>query len=440
MALEVKAKADEFLFGDWYGELADFPLSFSLHRGNAAMKIEATAGTGIKAEIDSAGTDLYRAKIELLNLAQISNKLIPETSRASFPQTGKVSLELAMNFEQGIAAAGKAKLIGVSLTDKETQVNLDGAVPFEWISADSKDKFLPKSDRNGELKVSAKVGKEIELKETTVKLVAGDNRLGSDSLIDLQFFGGVLSLKSPNVDCSGGECRVSADLDLQQLDLARLGAEMKLPVGFEGKADANLGRVQWSAGSVTTSGTARIAAFNGEITASNILVQNPSNSFRTISGDVALQGIDLKRVSGAFGFGEMEGILDGSIRGLELFGSTPAAFEAEFATRDKGARSISATAINNLAVVSQGQGLSALSSGVYSLFTWYHYRKFGLKCRLKNDVFELYGTARAGSDNYIIDGGWLPPKVDLVTMNPRISFTEMVSRIARVSSQDPEFN
>jgi hypothetical protein len=51
---------------------------------------------------------------------------------------------------------------------------------------------------------------------------------------------------------------------------------------------------------------------------------------------------------------------------------------------------------------------------------------------LHNDVFRLGGTAKPGTSSYLIDGGWLAPRIDVIVSSPVISFQEMVKRLKRI--------
>ena len=70
--------------------------------------------------------------------------------------------------------------------------------------------------------------------------------------------------------------------------------------------------------------------------------------------------------------------------------------------------------------------------GVYQMRRRYRYRKIGIRCHLHNDVFHLEGTARPETTTYLIDGGWLPPRLDVIVSTPTISFKEMVKRLKRI--------
>ncbi len=143
-------------------------------------------------------------------------------------------------------------------------------------------------------------------------------------------------------------------------------------------------------------------------------------------------GLNLLQATRTFDFGEMNGVLDGYIHGLTVFGTSSAAFETAVATRNSGKRNISVKALNNLSIISQGGMSAALSRGIYRFIDFYRYQKIGFKCSLNNDIFTLLGTASSGSDRYLVHGGLLPPRIDITTTTPTISFKEMMNRLSRI--------
>jgi len=119
-----------------------------------------------------------------------------------------------------------------------------------------------------------------------------------------------------------------------------------------------------------------------------------------------------------------------------LFDGTPSALHARLETRAEGTRNISVKAIRNLNTLSMGGLSAALSQGIYQFIDFYRYRKIGIVCRLQNDLFHLKGTAREDSDQYLVYGGLLPPRIDVVVSSPTISFKEMVRRLKRIERTD----
>jgi len=199
-----------------------------------------------------------------------------------------------------------------------------------------------------------------------------------------------------------------------------------------GRLGAELPDIRFAGAAIRTGGEALVEIFDGTVLMRNLLIKEPFSRYPTYHADIEFSGIDLQLVTQAFDFGEMNGVADGSVLGLRLFGQVPSAFRANLETREKGSRNISVKALRNLNTLSQG-GLSAvLSQGIYRFIDFYRYRKIGIRCSLQNDVLRLEGTAKPGNTTYLVDGGWLPPRIDIIVSSPTISFQEMVKRLKRI--------
>ena len=224
---------------------------------------------------------------------------------------------------------------------------------------------------------------------------------------------------------------LAANLRITAVQLPALTAELGLPP-MDGALSADLGRIRYDADGLRTEGLAQIDVFGGRITVGDIHARNLLSPVPVVQGNISLRGIDLAALTRTFSFGEMNGTLDGQIDQLQLAGNIPSRFNARLQTRTEGERNISVKALNNLSVISQGGFAGVLGKGVYQFINFYNYRRLGLACTLRNDSFHLTGTAREESDRYLIDGGWLPPKIDIIAPPGTISFKEMLSRIKRV--------
>jgi hypothetical protein len=199
-----------------------------------------------------------------------------------------------------------------------------------------------------------------------------------------------------------------------------------------GRLGAELPDIRFAKEEISTGGEALLQVFDGAVRGRNMRVNKPFSRYPTYHADIDFTGIDLQLLTQAFSFGEMNGVADGFVHELRLFGPVPSAFRATFETREKGTRNISVKALRNLNTLSQGGLAAALSQGIYRFIDFYRYRKIGIRCWLRNDVFHLEGTAKPGTDTYLIYGGWLPPRIDVIVSTPTISFQEMVKRLKRI--------
>ncbi len=246
------------------------------------------------------------------------------------------------------------------------------------------------------------------------------------------------NLAGGHVDVTGlaasirsGTPELTTRLRLEGIDLEALTRDFGL-VPMRGRLSADLGEIGYSEDTFSSAGQANIQAFGGTATISNIRLRAPFSPYPILHGDVDFNKVDLSQLTRTFEFGEMNGIIDGYIHNLRLLGTTPSRFDAEFATLGQGKRNISVKALNNLTVISQGGLSAALSRGIYRFIDFYRYQKLGIRCTLKHDVFRLEGTARPGDNSYLVYGGLLPPKINIIAPGRDISFKEMLKRLSRL--------
>jgi hypothetical protein len=193
---------------------------------------------------------------------------------------------------------------------------------------------------------------------------------------------------------------------------------------------------RFAGSSLTTEGEIIMRLFGGEMMISGIAVENIFSPITSIGSSVEFRDIDLARMTDAFEFGRITGVLQGYVRGLVITGGQPESFEAHIETvprRGVGQR-ISVKALRKISIFGSDATGSILSSGIYRFFKEYRYSRMGFSGRLKDDNFILTGIERSGDKGYLIKGAFLPPRVDVVSYSQNISFKELVKRIRRVQA------
>jgi hypothetical protein len=315
----------------------------------------------------------------------------------------------------------KYHTVNISMT------RLSGEIPFAFSSSGGSSG----SARNGFVTfMQLQTGSAVS-EVNYLALTSTTNRLSFADPWKLNLAGGHILIENLSFGRESADLFVSGRTHIDNIDLQKLTQALEL-TPMQGSVTADLGDFEYSGGLLQSEGEARIDVFDGSIQVRNLRARDIFSSYRSFEGDIDFQGIDLEQLTKTFEFGEINGIIDGYIHDLRLFGKVPSAFVAEIATRDEGERNISVKALNNLTVISQG-GLSAtLSRGVYRFIDFYRYRKIGLFCALRNDVFVLKGTARSDSDLHLVDGGLLPPRINVLAPGTGVSFREMLRRLERI--------
>jgi len=444
--LHGEAVADEALYGSWYADLGGLPLGLELAGAWAPATDRLHLRTG---RLDLAGLitarlqgSLAGKRLELsgevaaprldgpfqLRLRQLVAGVFPgvEQMELSGGLTAKVS---GSWFPDGWNVEATVRPVDVTLVRKDSVrlTGLTGELPLlleRGVSA-------PAGERISTLQWGELQAGPIASAAGVLRLEVGPNRWRLVEPLRLPASGGWLELSSFTLALPASGPTAQASLRAEGFEMAELSRELDWPE-MGGQFGADLTDIRFSGDEITSGGEASLQVFNGEVRLRNMRVHKPFSAYPTYHADIDFSGIDLRLLTQAFAFGEINGVADGFVHDLRLFGSVPSAFTAEFETRQKGKRNISVKAIKNLNTLSQGGLSAALSQGIYRFIDFYRYRKIGLLCWLQNDVFHLEGTAREGSRQHLVYGGVLPPRIDVVVLSPTISFKEMVRRLQRI--------
>lgn len=440
------AAAGEALAGNWYADLAGIPLGLVLEGDWEPETGHIRLRNG---RLDLAGLATARLQGRLAGQRlELSGELAAPRLDGSFQQRlrqlaaevvpGLERLELAGGLTASAAGGwspegweldATVRPAGVSLARGETLrlAGLTGELPLVL----QRGSASPGSERLATLAWGELRAGPIASAGGRLRLAAGPNRWRLAEPLRLAAAGGWLELSAGVFALPAAGPEVQASLRAAGIELAEISRTLDWPE-MGGELGAELPDVHFAEEELSTGGEARLQVFDGEVRLRNMRVRNPLSSYPTYHADIDFTGIDLQLLTRAFAFGEVNGVADGFVHDLRLFGSVPSAFRAAFETRQKGKRNISVKAIRNLNTLSQGGLSAALSQGIYRFIDFYRYRKIGIRCSLRNDVFHLAGTARPGMDTYLIYGGWLPPRIDVIVSTPTISFQEMVRRLKRI--------
>lgn len=444
---ELQGGVKELLAGSFYGDFSGLETQLRLSAAFApearrlqAQRLELSLGELAKGSFQgtlATGEVQLKGHIDLPELSALDAQLLPALA-AAYPTLAGLGLEGGLHLEgnggwtgQDWRLAGQARPQAVNLRWPGPQLELDGltgSLPFELGPVTS---AAPAVATSGQLALARLQAGPLSLPAGELAPRVGRNRLQLDSPLVFDLAGGELRLADLTIGRNASGLALAAQVRVGEVDLQRLTQELKLPP-MQGRLSANLGSISYADHQLSSAGTAAINVFGGGILVKNIRLQSPFSSYRTLEADIDFEAIDLSELTQTFEFGEMNGLADGHIHNLRLFGATPSAFEAAFTTRLGGRRNISVKALKNLSILSQGGLQAALSRGVYRFIDFYRYRRIGFVCALENDLFQLRGTAREGSDQYLIHGGLIPPKIDIVAPSRKISFKEMVKRLGRL--------
>jgi hypothetical protein len=248
----------------------------------------------------------------------------------------------------------------------------------------------------------------------------------------------------------GGEVRLEA-LRLQDLfvpsrhllagilitgvDLQEISRTFGLPP-LEGSVEALFPEVRLYAGTLRVQGGGEVRAFGGTVRVAEISGEDVLTRFPKLELSAEFEGIDLRRVTHVFDFGEISGIVRGHVRDLRLFRGVPVSFEASVHSvrTEDVPQYVNVKAVRNLTILGTGARISPLDRGLQRFLDKYTYAEMGIWMKLENDVFVLRGTAGRKDERELFVRGRLPFPINIVNAQPgkTISFSSMMDRLRSV--------
>lgn len=226
------------------------------------------------------------------------------------------------------------------------------------------------------------------------------------------------------------------DARLQPISVQQLCKAFGWPE-FGGRIGGAISKLRMRDGTITLGTTLRAQVFDGEVTISDLRLEQPFGQWPRFYSNIVLENLDLEPMTSAFSFGRITGRLSGSINGLQLFNWTPIAFDGRLYTppNDRSRHRISQRAVQNIGSMGGGGAgvTAALSSGFMKFFDDFNYDRLGISCRLQNEVCIMDGVAPAPNGNYYLVKGRGLPRIDVIGSSRRIDWPRLVQQLLAVT-------
>jgi hypothetical protein len=353
---------------------------------------------------------------------------------------------------ESLSVGGRVRLADTNVENPASKTLLIGVtadLPFRYESAAAhREEQSPAAGaapeaglpEEGHLRIGEFQSPILTLKPVDIAVRAGVNALAIEPL-KLDLFGGRLELGRTTfrLDASSGSFDGVGSLALHDVDVSRFpvaSPQFKLT----GKIQADFPRLDIGPKKIAVSGRGEASVFGGKIVLRDLAVSNPFAPGRSISLNVDLVGLDMKKLTDEVPFGEVTGIVSGEIRDLVISYGQPERFyfRIESVPRKGVAQTFSLKAVDNLTVLSSGQQASGGTGSFWmSFIRGFRYQKLGIVSTLRNDTFTLNGTIHEGGTEYLVKKPALFG-ISVVNREPQksISFKEMTSRLKRVGQSE----
>src|SRR5690606_3458274 len=133
---------------------------------------------------------------------------------------------------------------------------------------------------------------------------------------------------------------------------------------FGGQLGGEISRLRLRDGVISLGTTLHAQVFDGEVSISDLRLEEPFGQWPRLQASIGLQNLDLELLTSACSFGRITGRLSGAVDGLQLFNWTPVAFDARFYTPldDRSRHRISQRAVENIG--SMGGGSAGITAAL----------------------------------------------------------------------------
>lgn len=256
--------------------------------------------------------------------------------------------------------------------------------------------------------------------------------------VQVPLLGGTLGLRDvvirPPQGDSGAEIRFG--MHLADVDFGKVSQALGLPP-FQGKLGGDIPLARYANDRIDFDGGLTLGLFDGRVAFSSLALERPFGTAPSLSADIAMDDLDLLRLTEVLGFGSITGRLDGRITGLRLVDWTPVAFDARFITDDAPGvrRRISQRAVQNISSVGDASFITSLQGQLIGIFSDFGYRRIGIGCRLENQLCAMSGLHSAGNAFTIVEGSGVP-RLDVIGYNRAVDWPTLMERLIAVGKGD----
>lgn len=278
---------------------------------------------------------------------------------------------------------------------------------------------------------------KIPLPRTVLRFMACGKQINFERHVTLPLLDGEMQFEHLDLkQLEDGSIDFSFATEIRNISLVALSEALDLPP-LDGYLSASIPSVRLEQGGLRLDSSILIHAFGGKVEIQHLQIDGMLGSYPILTADIHVEKLDLGKLSKRFAFGNIEGKLNGSIKGLRIENQKLIAFDAEFSTPENRILpySISQKAVENIASLGGNNPADLLSRGVLKLFESFFYSRLGFSCKLRNNVCQLNGIASAQNKGFYLVKGSLAPQINIIGFNRQVNWSELANRLKRITSQ-----
>jgi len=446
----------ELLMGKFYGNFTDRILRFSA-KGRYARSGESLTLSRSEIELSDTGSivisgdisgvtksPFFDVEIDMVHLSNREgyNFFVRETFQEQFPFlsqldiSGESTLKLSVKGSmERFTASGNIVISDMNIQGKSPDRFIQGLnISLPLYISYPEAHHREEKKRFGSLKVKDLSWALLRIRDIEVFPSVWDNAILFKKDIQLPLFGGKITLKNISYsEILTPERKLHLASDIDNIDLGEVTRTLDLP-RFTGSLSGTIPNVTFAGNRLLTEGEIYLELFDGSIRLSDLSMNRVFSPIPSLKCNIEAEDIDLGKLTSTFDFGNISGIIKGSVEDLVIVRGQAQSFKASMESiRKKGiSQKISVEALKKISILGSGSSASVLDMGIYQFFKEYRYAKLGFKAFLRNDNLILLGVESRENRGYLVKGGLLPPRVDVINYNQNISFQEMVKRLKRI--------
>jgi len=268
----------------------------------------------------------------------------------------------------------------------------------------------------------------------SVALETGAEHLKLLQPLVVPLFDGALHVDDFRFGWAAGKPDWSLDAMLTPVSMPQVSRALGW-LSLAGTLSGMVPRMRYQDGELSLGGVLLVQAFDGDITLRNLRIRDPLGLVPRLWTDIRIDHLDLKTLTGAFSFGRIDGRLQGRVDKLYMEAWQPVAFDAEVGTPpgDNSRHRISQRAVDNISNLGGGGVAGAVSRSFLRFLKDFPYKRLGIRCRLAAGVCHMGGVAPADNGYYLVEGRWLPPRLDVIGYAREVDWTSLLARLTAIT-------
>ena len=215
--------------------------------------------------------------------------------------------------------------------------------------------------------------------------------------------------------------------EIEPVSLALITQKLGWPV-MHGTIAGKIPGMHKKGEQIVFDGVIDVAVFDGQLKISHLAMERLFGVAPVIAADIVFNGLNLKQITTTFDFGEITGLVAGSVAGLRITNWKTDRMDAEIhSVRRKGIKqTLSQKALDRISSLGGVQG--AISRSFLRFFKRFRYRRLGMRCRLRREVCEMGGIREFNGGYLLVEGGGLP-RVNIIGYQRFIDWEEFLDRL-----------